>query len=149
MSLLRKRLYNGFLLMRYASLINLLIWFRSVALLNFFLGTVIIICAGKEDGNGVTMKITLKGGMKKVCPASNSEAIIVLLQSLSGLLNEFPVKGSVGTLRRPPDKLFGDISFVRNSQFFTSFAAAAAYYCTSIFGFHAITKTMFIFSLSF
>ena len=45
--------------------------------------------------------------------------------------------------------LLVDRSFVRNSQFFAAFTAATGQYFTAIFGFHALTKTMLIFSFPF
>lgn len=89
--------------------------------------------------------MTCIGWCKKRSPAENSEAIVCSRHSRSDLCKVAPGFGA----RMTRGVLLVDRSFVRNSQFFAAFTAATGQYFTAIFGFHALTKTMLIFSFSF
>ncbi len=140
-----KTAYRGSLFLLYASRANLLMRFRSLALGKRRRDTENIHWAGTGASKTAGIQSICHGDCKKRCPASKSEAIRYSRHSRSDLCNVAP-SHSVGELIA---FLFVDVPFVRNTQFFASFATAAGQYFTAIFGLHALTKTVLIFSLPF
>lgn len=137
---------RGFLLRRYASRINRFIRLRSAAWGNTFLGTDMATCTGNCCAESVFRCTKRSGFIKKLCPASNSEAIIFLLRSLSAFEKEAPEKTFSFSFPLSEFVVSYDGSFVRNTQFFTSFAAASCKHSPAVFGFHALAEAMLIYS---